>query len=183
MPKQWPDILLPSKILIDPLGWSRVGCGLHCPQSSGALRSAVPQARASRGDAAARGWRGNPAAHAACQGCLSLRSLQLLTFERAHKSPRARPVLAPRGGWCSAPRLQEPVWVLLQGIVLGWGAWPGLSLHFGAGAEKEKEDKALFSNCPLQHFWVDRTDFFFFFLLLQVYVRKRQPGYDSILNN
>lgn len=168
MPKQWPDILLPSKVLIDPLGWSRAGCGLHHPQSSGALRSAVPQARASRGDAAARGWCGNPAAHTACQGCLSLRSLQLLAFERACESPRACfwPVLAPRGGRCPAPRLQGPVRVLLQGIVLGWGARPGLSLHFGAGAEKEKEDKALFSNCPLQRFWVDRIGIVF--LLLQV---------------
>ena len=49
---------------------------------------------------------------------------------------------------------------LLRGIVLGCGARPGLSLHFGAGAEKEKEDKALFSNCPLQRFCVDRVDFF-----------------------
>lgn len=62
-------------------------------------------------------------------------------------------MLAPRGGWCPAPRLQEPVRVLLQGIVLGWGARPSLSLRFGAGAEKKKkEDKALFSNCPQQNF-------------------------------
>lgn len=85
-PKQWPDILLPSSILIDPLGWSRAGGGVHHLQSSGALWSAVLWARASRGDAAAWGWCGNLTA---CQGWPSPRSLQLLASKRACESAHA----------------------------------------------------------------------------------------------
>lgn len=56
-----------------------------------------------------------------------------------------------QGGGCPAGGLPEPAWASLRGTPLGTGT-PRLRLPFGAGAEKQKEDKGLFSVRPLRRF-------------------------------